>query len=337
MDIKDLIGLSEPLKRLIDVISKGIGAVSTPYLVRKNADAKAYEIETISRALKQANADLQIPVVYKDGEIQTWITNEDRTLKLETGELEERTGSRTDYQERRRQVNIEDVTAIAAGELVDETEVPSSTPDEDWISRFFSAAQDVSSDDVQVLWGRILAGEIKKPGSYSLRTLDFLRNLSKGEAEILERVGKLTLFAANSYLVPAFDSSALETNWNVRKTDQILLAELGIIFPNDLSLTSFSRPELNEIALVGQDDLLLVKRGQIESELNMHAWKFTGVGTDLISLIDRPTDETYLEWVGSWYTEKKGEAYLAKITKRDEEGTSYEITRKISGEQDDAG
>jgi len=333
MEIKDLVGLSKPLERLIDVISKGIGAVSAPYLVRKNADAKAYEIETISNALKQVNADLQIPVVYKDGAIETWITTDDRSLMLEVGPLEERAEMRIDYQERRRQANIENVTAIAAGELTGETEVPSESPDDDWISRFFSAAQDVSAEDVQVLWGRILAGEIKKPGSYSLRTLDFLRNLSKAEAEILEKVGKLTVFAANSYLVPIFDMDALESGWNVKKTDQILLAELGIIFPNDLALQSFSRVELTEIALIGQDDIVLVKRGQIESELAMPAWKFTGIGTDLISLIDRPTDESYFEWIGKWYRKKKGEVYLAKITGRDDSGTSYNITRKLSAEQ----
>ncbi len=333
MEIKDLVGLSKPLERLIDVISKGIGAVSAPYLIRKNADAKAYEIETISNALKQANADLQIPVIYKDGAIETWITTEDRSLKLEVGPLEERADTRIDYQERRRQANIEDVTAIAAGELAGETEVPPNPPDDDWISRFFSAAQDVSAEDVQVLWGRILAGEIKRPGSYSLRTLDFLRNLSKAEAEVLERVGKLAIFAANSYLVPIFDKDALESRWKVRKSDQILLAELGIIFPNDLALQSFSHPDMNEFAMLGQDDIVLVKRGQIESGLALPAWKFTGIGADLISLIDRPTDEGYFEWLGKWYSEKKGEVFLAKITGRDDSGTSYNVTRKLSAEQ----
>ena len=34
MDIKDLAGLSEPLKKLIEVIGKGCGAVSKPFLTR---------------------------------------------------------------------------------------------------------------------------------------------------------------------------------------------------------------------------------------------------------------------------------------------------------------
>lgn len=37
MDIKDLAGLSEPLKRLIEVVAEGVGAISQPLLTRKNA------------------------------------------------------------------------------------------------------------------------------------------------------------------------------------------------------------------------------------------------------------------------------------------------------------
>jgi hypothetical protein len=52
MEIKDLAGLSDPLKKLIEVISTGVGALSKPYLVRKTADAKAYEIKIIAQASK---------------------------------------------------------------------------------------------------------------------------------------------------------------------------------------------------------------------------------------------------------------------------------------------
>jgi len=48
VELKDLAGLSEPLKRLIEVVAEGIGGVSRPMLTRKNADAKAYEIKRIA-------------------------------------------------------------------------------------------------------------------------------------------------------------------------------------------------------------------------------------------------------------------------------------------------
>ena len=44
----------KPIEKLIDVISKGIGTIYKPRAIRKEAEAKAYEIEIIERA--KANA-----------------------------------------------------------------------------------------------------------------------------------------------------------------------------------------------------------------------------------------------------------------------------------------
>lgn len=51
IDIKDVAGLSQPITPLIEVVSAGVGAISAPYLLKKNADAQAYQIKTIANAL----------------------------------------------------------------------------------------------------------------------------------------------------------------------------------------------------------------------------------------------------------------------------------------------
>lgn len=195
MEIKDLAGISEPLTRLIEVIAQGVGAVSAPYLTRQNANAKAHEIRAIAAALKEVGELQRLPVHYQDGALEIWQKPEDSQLLLEPQSADDRTHSRLDYQERKRQANIESVTSIAAAELAEEDSVAEDSPDEDWVNRFFSSAQDVSLAEIQVLWGRILAGEIRRPGTYSLRTLDLIRNLSKHEAEIIALVGKMSLIS----------------------------------------------------------------------------------------------------------------------------------------------
>ena len=52
----------------------------------------------------------------------------------------------------------------------------------DWFIRYYEASGNISDEEMQLLWAEILAGEIEKPSSYSLRTLDVLRNMSKEEA-----------------------------------------------------------------------------------------------------------------------------------------------------------
>jgi hypothetical protein len=79
MDITDLAGLSEPLKRLIEVVSSGIGNVSKPYLIRKTSEAKAFEIKTISKAIAESQKLLG-DIEYNDGKIKITPTTAVRTL-----------------------------------------------------------------------------------------------------------------------------------------------------------------------------------------------------------------------------------------------------------------
>lgn len=92
--------------------------------------------------------------------------------------------------EQRRLTNIKQVTIQAADALkaLPAAESISEQPvDPDWTARFFDSVQDVSNDEMQRLWGQLLAGEIASPGRFSLRTLDVLRNLSSKEAQLFHR------------------------------------------------------------------------------------------------------------------------------------------------------
>ncbi|WIV11135.1 DUF2806 domain-containing protein [Proteiniborus sp. MB09-C3] len=53
----------------------------------------------------------------------------------------------------------------------------------DWFMRFFDAVGNISNEDLQKLWGQVLASEIVRPTTCSLRTLDMIRNLSPNEAK----------------------------------------------------------------------------------------------------------------------------------------------------------
>ena len=41
--------------------------------------------------------------------------------------------------------------------------------------RFFDAVGNVSNEELQKLWGKVLAGEMQQPGSCSLRTMEVIR------------------------------------------------------------------------------------------------------------------------------------------------------------------
>lgn len=312
MEIKDLAGLSKPLTRLIEVISDGIGAVSRPYLLKKTAEAKAHEVRVISAALKEVAEQHQLPVVYKEGAIEVWQKPEDKTLLLQETKPEDRTSLRLDYQERKRQQNIENITSVAASELVEVVEVPDEKPDEDWIARFFKAAEDVSSDQMQDLWGRILAGEIKKPGTYSLKTLEFIKNITKNDASLLEHIGKLAIHFQGTTFVALHDNW-LQNNRNIFPGHHFEISELGAMYPTDLQLRLFMEESVQEHVIVAGDLMLLIKRGEISGEVQLPIWKFTGLGRELLGLIPKGNDEEYVESLGKFFVERKGTAFIAKV------------------------
>lgn len=81
---------------------------------------------------------------------------------------------------------IDELKLTASDETVevDTTETPL---DDDWLDQFGALSENASTERMQGLWARILAGEIRKPGSFSLTTLAFLTTLDQQVASLFEK------------------------------------------------------------------------------------------------------------------------------------------------------
>lgn len=177
LNISDLAGLSGPLTKLIETVSCGIGKVYEPWHIRRMAKAKAKELELISGVI---NDTLQLPMKYENGDITIDTTN--------ANELVQRAQNRFLFQEMKKQQNIESVIDEAYLELENVESVSNTPVDSDWISAFFDSVANVSTEQMQKLWGKLLSGEIQHPGSFSLRTLNVLKNLTQTEAGFFEEI-----------------------------------------------------------------------------------------------------------------------------------------------------
>ena len=104
-------------------------------------------------------------------------------------ELNERAKARLHEKENQQQENLEEIVFISAEKL--SGKVSDSEVDEDWISRFSDIAQNISRTELKTLWAQILAGEIKEPGTFSLRTLELIKNITSEEAKIFLNACKL--------------------------------------------------------------------------------------------------------------------------------------------------
>ena len=197
----------KPIVKLLDVISKAVGKIYEPRAIRKEADARAYEIEVIESAKARAYLNKQ---------------------EIEQDALD-RIQERILFREVKKQEHIDAVTRIAIEQLQNEKEVSDTLVNEDWTVRFFNIAEDVSDEQMQQLWGKILAGEVKTPGSLSIHTLELLKNLSKSEAELFEKFASYSIFGRNSpFVFRGDDDETLQKN-NFSFDERLLLIELGLI------------------------------------------------------------------------------------------------------------
>lgn len=106
-----------------------------------------------------------------------------------------------------------------------EEKVTEDNPSETWMTRFMKYAGDMRDEDVLKLWGKILAGEIKKPGSFSLKSLEILYTLDKRDAETFS---KLAPYVLGKRFIP--DGAAEKSG--IPFLDMMTLESIGLISRN---------------------------------------------------------------------------------------------------------
>jgi len=155
----------------------------------------------------------------------------------------------------REQVNLDMVSEAAAEEL--KKYAQSSTPEnnvqpinEDWLNQFEKEASQKSTEEMQLLFGRILAGEIQHPTSFSIRTIKLLGALDSRAAILFKRLCSLSMSIVIrvSNLVIDVRVSSLGGNAGHNSLqnyglsfDQLnILHEYGLIIPDYNSLFDYS-------------------------------------------------------------------------------------------------
>lgn len=154
--------LSKPATILIEKVSSAVGILYEPTRIRKKAAADA-----------DADADKIRAIAH-----------------IEVTEIQQRAIERMIYQEGRKQENIERITAQAAQDLPQDSK-PENL-DEDWIAHFFSKCENVSDEQMQSLWSKLLAGEATSPGTYSKRTVDLVGSMDKKDAFLFTELVQFT-------------------------------------------------------------------------------------------------------------------------------------------------
>lgn len=292
--------------KLWDTIAdKGIGSLLKPWQMRREGQAAVDIRRAELLALAQAEVDASAirsgeKILLPDGTLSNTTTSAQEWLPASPSQpllltqIENIAENNSRVEAIRREISIAKAVIHAEEELAQDPQEPSTTQvSDDWLLRWRDCAASVSSDELQSLWGKVLAGEVKTPGRYSLRTLEFLRNLAQDEAKAIE---KLSPFVVSDVIFRG-DKALLESEG---VTFSLLLAmqELGIVSGVEalgLEITwSSTSTDRFERALVSYGRVLLVKHTDPSRKLKVKVYQVTNLGRQILRLGTFHANDTYL-------------------------------------------
>lgn len=319
MEFKDILGAGQIsdvgfkyLEKLTDICVKSLGRPFKHIFDKKDIDTKIYEaeklaevevnkqrsllavkVEAINLLSSAINQNSQQNISIEDEKLKIISPEKDKlvieqkagetNINLTTNNIENRAIDRLFTQQIRKQDNIEKVLQIAYNETANEQEVSGEPVNEDWLNRFFNYAEDVSNEDMQTIWGKILAGEIKQPNSYSIRVLELLKNITKSEADVFLEFVKYSFFSGGRDCVLQELVNSDENN--LKFENLLLLTELNLLSLQPLKL----RLDDNGIVVYGKWILRMLPKYDREVHV------FSLIGSQLAKLATDVKDLKYLK------------------------------------------
>lgn len=180
--------------------------------------------------------------------------------------------------------NIVSAYSFAINEVKKLPGVDGENLDPDWATAFYDSAKDSSDEEIQVLWGKILAGEIVHHGKFYKRTLSILKNMESEEAKHFVELVPL-LIAKET--VPEF---IFQNNDFFQYNDLQTLMDCGIVNSSD---GLYTYTDLDQVILPG---FKLVSKNNDVKDLNLEGFALTDAGLQLCQLIEcNYADENYVK------------------------------------------
>ena len=185
---------------------------------------------------------------------------------------------------------------------------------------------------MQQLWGRLLTGELKAPGSYSLRCLDFLRNLSQIEAKKIE---KLSRFALEDVLW--HDEGNLFESEGITFSTLLEMQDLGVVSGVEalgLERTwKTSAPDKFVKALRSNGKVLIAKHDDPTKEIKLKVYLLTSVGQQILRLGNFQPHLDYLRKIGKVICDQGFSVMLGDYVQVSETVLRYSNEVRIEAQQ----
>ncbi|KXI29525.1 TIGR03899 family protein [Paraglaciecola hydrolytica] len=219
--------------------------------------------------------------------------------------LDEKILAKNTLKERRKFANLERILGKALDFCLEETQGDDIDPD--WFFSFLNMAEDVYSAQMQEVWGKIFAVESSQPGSFSLKTLQTLKQLTQKDALIFRQAVNLASKRKGesapkillgyyrkksiwSFLRPGAEHQLNLAHFTLSYPDLLALMDLGLIHHSEIESGELALEQLTEWRVAGHSISFVPKhRG-----LTLVYFKFTTTGAELSKLVTSQKQDAYV-------------------------------------------
>lgn len=293
------------------LIEKGIGGLIVPYyVIWKNRKLALSKIEL--------DKQCRIATSKAEQEIAQITSSETKLIGYETLPSEENASEvsikniiNNDVKRLiREEINVAKAINYANERLIEDfSETPKDEINQDWLNTWRDNASKVSNEEVQSLWGNVLAQEFLEPGRYSLRLLEFLRTMSKSDALLIEKIAP---FISNDRIIYKREKSNnnLFNSFNIMKSELSFLEEIGIIFGVSAGGMVATANNLNEEKLgflaaitIDENTTITISSSERDKVVKYGLYEMTKIGSEVLSLIGIGISSDYVAWLGNQFVE----------------------------------
>lgn len=223
------------------------------------------------------------------------------------------------------QLNLDQITLNAATELANNKQIENNDKEaedisEDWLNEFENLARLKSSEDMKLVFGKILSGEIIKPGSFSIKTIKLISQLDNQAAKLFQVLCNQT--ASLRIAENVFDARVISLNGNAASNslsqfglsfDNLnVLQEYGLIISDYNSFMPYTPCIANEQMQVGAAihfqgktfGLIPTDKDKFDKVLKLNGVALTKAGKELLDIIPITPADKYRDALIEFFKDK---------------------------------
>jgi len=220
-------------------------------------------------------------------------------------------------------VNLQNrIEPVLSSEPEEEQVEPKEISD-DWLNAFESEAVNMSSEQMQRLFGKMLAGEICRPSSFSVRTIKIMGQMDSDVAAVFRKFcsiacafkfGKKEVLIDGRAISLGVDARTALHNYGIPTSEILILEEYGLIsdteptyFPYDLCVLGEKKSPSLPLSYANKLYTLFPKPPKTVNDyltFGTNGIALTRVGREIFNIVEIEENQKYTEALISYFDAK---------------------------------